>query len=110
MRRGPRRPGLTHYAGHNPHGHPRVAIARTGEQWCVDVHTNEEVDGTLLSPAKVNQQRLTPQACLIGARTPRRQFHHHLHPRAMSIVEYFGYDDCIALENESTRVVLCPHA
>ena len=42
-----------------------MAIARTGEQWCVDVH--------------------------------------------MSIVEYFGYDDCIALENESTRVVLCPH-
>jgi hypothetical protein len=62
--RWPRRPGLTHYAGHNPQGHPRVAIARTGEQWCADVHTNEEVDGTLLSPAEVNQHSLTPQACL----------------------------------------------
>ena len=27
----------------------------------------------------------------------------------MAVVEYFGYDDCVALENESTRVVLCPH-
>jgi len=42
----------------------------TGEQWCVDVHTNEEVDGTLLSPTEVNQQRLTPQACLALAHPP----------------------------------------
>eukprot|EP01046_Picozoa_sp_COSAG06_P056131 COSAG06_NODE_10527_length_1665_cov_1.035760_1_plen_283_part_10 len=42
----------------------------TGEQWCVDVHTNEEVDGTLLSPAEASQQRLTPQACLALAQPP----------------------------------------
>lgn len=29
---------------------------------------------------------------------------------AMAVVSYFGYEDCIALENASgTRVVLCPH-
>lgn len=27
----------------------------------------------------------------------------------MTTIEYFGYDDCVALENASTRVVLCPH-
>ena len=27
----------------------------------------------------------------------------------MSTISFFGYDDCVALENESTRVVLCPH-
>ena len=27
-----------------------------------------------------------------------------------AVVSFFGYDDCIKLENETTRVILCPAA
>ncbi|MCA9053561.1 MAG: hypothetical protein KDA75_06975, partial [Planctomycetaceae bacterium] len=31
-------------------------------------------------------------------------------PEGTSRVSYFGYDDCVALQNDSTRVVLCHHS
>lgn len=34
----------------------------------------------------------------------------HSNEVQIEVVEYYGYDDCILMKNESTRVVLCPAA